>query len=117
MTLKPRIGDIIHRREVDMRAQISRLCCLPAALTFTLAIHISAQDPPTPQTISTDPQDWPMYNHDSFGTRWNRGESVLSVSTVSKLHEKWRYLTAGDVYAPPAVVDNVVYLGDSSGVF
>ena len=58
-----------------------------------------------------------MYNYDSSGTRWNRGETVLNASNVSKLHEKWRYLTTGDVYATPAVVDNTVYFGDSSGVF
>lgn len=30
-------------------------------------------------------------------------------------HLEWRYLTTGDVYATPAVVDNTVYFGDTSG--
>jgi outer membrane protein assembly factor BamB len=58
-----------------------------------------------------------MYNHDSLGTRWNTGETVLSTTNVGRLKEKWRYSTAGDVYGTPAVVDNTIYFGDTSGRF
>jgi polyvinyl alcohol dehydrogenase (cytochrome) len=89
---------------------------LPVAFVITVAAAC-AQGVQTSNAISTDPQDWPMYNYDSFGTRWNRGENILNTSTVHQLHEKWRFWTAGDVYATPAVVDNTVYFGDSSGAF
>lgn len=74
-------------------------------------------DEESTQAISSNPQDWPMYNHDSQGTRWNTGEKVLSTRNVARLREKWRYITAGDVYGTPAVVDNTIYFGDTSGRF
>jgi polyvinyl alcohol dehydrogenase (cytochrome) len=89
---------------------------LRTAFAFT-AVVACAQGVQNSTTISADLQDWPMYNYDSFGTRWNRGENILNTSTVHGLHEKWRFWTAGDVYATPAVVDNTVYFGDSSGAF
>jgi polyvinyl alcohol dehydrogenase (cytochrome) len=85
---------------------------IASALTYIA----SAQNEPR-QAISADPQDWPMYNHDSIGTRQNSGETVLSAATVPNLHVKWRIFTEGDVYATPAVVNNIVYFGDSSGTF
>lgn len=97
--------------------RIPRVYHLLVLFALTPAIYAPAQNVPAPQAISTDPQDWPMYNHDSFGTRWNSGETTLSTANVSHLHEKWRYLTTGDVYATPAVVDNTVYFGDTSGTF
>jgi polyvinyl alcohol dehydrogenase (cytochrome) len=66
-------------------------------------------------TVSHDPNDWPMYNHDARGTRFNIGEQQLSPSSVWRLQQKWMYLTAGDVYATPAVVDGTVYAGDTTG--
>ena len=90
-----------------MKLQIPRSYVWLLALTSGPALGIWAQDPP--QVVSGDPQDWPMYNRDSFGTRWNRGETILGVATVPKLHEIWRYATPGDVYATPAVVGNIVY--------
>jgi glucose dehydrogenase len=69
----------------------------------------------TRQRVSHDPNDWPMYNHDVHGTRFNKGERRLSVESVPKLQQKWVYSTAGDVYATPVVVDDLVYAGDTSG--
>jgi polyvinyl alcohol dehydrogenase (cytochrome) len=100
-----------------MRFRTACSRCLPTALAFTVTAAACAQGVQSSNTVSTDLQDWPMYNSDSFGTRWNRGENILSTSTVRELHEKWRFWTAGDVYATPAVVDNTVYFGDSSGAF
>jgi polyvinyl alcohol dehydrogenase (cytochrome) len=99
-----------------MLQTFSRAGLLPL-LVFLVALRASAQDGSSQQTISRDPQDWPMYNHDSLATRWNSREKTLSVSNVWALHEKWRFWTTGDVYATPAVVDNTVYFGDSSGTF
>ena len=96
-----------------------RFCsvALLALSVLGLATPIASGQIASPQAISSDPQDWPMYNHDSQGTRWNTGETVLSTTNVGSLKEKWRYFTAGDVYGTPAVVDNTIYFGDSSGRF
>jgi putative pyrroloquinoline-quinone-binding quinoprotein len=69
------------------------------------------------QTLSDDPNDWPMYNHDPLGTRLNSAESALSTKAAHNLKYKWMYFTVGDVYATPVVVDNTVYAGDTSGLF
>jgi polyvinyl alcohol dehydrogenase (cytochrome) len=67
------------------------------------------------ERVSHDPNDWPMFNHDAQGSRFNRGEWKLSTKSVRHLQQKWMYRTAGDVYATPVVVDDIVYAGDSSG--
>ncbi|MBV8278922.1 MAG: PQQ-binding-like beta-propeller repeat protein [Verrucomicrobia bacterium] len=90
---------------------------LLALSVLGLATPIASGQIARPQRISRDPQDWPMYNHDSEGTRWNTGERVLSATNVGSLTEKWRYPTTGDVYGTPAVVDNTIYFGDTSGTF
>ncbi len=84
-----------------------------------LAVHgvLCGQAPTAPQTISADANDWPMYNHDAQGTRFNSSESTLTKTNVHGLKYKWAYLTAGDVYATPAVVDETVYAGDTRGNF
>lgn len=65
------------------------------------------QAPPLGQLINSDPNDWPMYNHDARGSRSNASERHLTADNVDKLKGKWFFSTAGDVYATPAVVDNV----------
>lgn len=61
-----------------------------------------------------DAQDWPMYGHDIFGTR-HAVEHKLSPRTVGKLKLEWSFATAGVVNGTPAVVDGVIYAGDSTG--
>ena len=61
--------------------------------------------------------DWSMYNLDPAGTRDNTAESTLSADNVSGLHQLWDFPTAGIVTGTPAVVDNVAYAGDTSGMF
>src|SRR5262245_45693876 len=41
--------------------------------------------------VSADPHDWPMYNRDVLGTRYNPAEKTLSKENVDKLVEKWRF--------------------------
>lgn len=64
-----------------------------------------------------DPADWPMYNHDAQGTRFNRYEQQLNRDSVRSLRVKWVFPTSGDVYATPAVVGHLVYAGDVGGNF
>jgi glucose dehydrogenase len=61
--------------------------------------------------------DWPMYNHDVAGWRFNPAEKALSPANVGKLVEKWRFPAAnsketiGVVHATPSVVAGEVYFG------
>ena len=54
---------------------------------FTLSLSCClcfGQFEPVAQTVSNDPNDWPMYNHDSLGTRFNSAESALSTKTATR---------------------------------
>jgi polyvinyl alcohol dehydrogenase (cytochrome) len=95
-------------------SQRGTLLVLVLSLSYSLCLGQFEQ---SPQTVSNDASDWPMYNHDSLGTRFNSRESALSTTTARKLQYKWIYFTAGDVYATPVVVDDTVYAGDTSGIF
>ncbi len=69
------------------------------------------------QRVSDNPTDWPLYNHDERGSRFNSAERRLRPSTVSELAIEWQYAAAGPVNATPAVVNGRVYAGDSTGLF
>jgi glucose dehydrogenase len=45
--------------------------------------------------VSADPNDWPMYNRDVIGTRFNWAEQTLGKENVARLVEKWRFPPAG----------------------
>ena len=84
-----------------------------------LSLSVLGQNPGfiPPQTISQDPNDWPMYNHDISGSRFNSAKARLTPKSVKHLKIEWVFPTAGDVYATPSVVHNIVYAGDTSGTF
>jgi polyvinyl alcohol dehydrogenase (cytochrome) len=94
------------------------LSVVTSALALT-AVSILAQDsdPVPTQTVTQGPNDWPMYNHDVQGTRFNPAETTLTRESVSRLKVEWVFPTKGDVYATPAVVNDIVYAGDTSGTF
>lgn len=64
--------------------------------------------------------DWPTYNHDPAGWRYNPAETILSPANVHQLTEKWRFPAAGSaekigvVHATPAVVNGEVYFGTAT---
>ena len=64
--------------------------------------------------------DWPMYNHDTAGWRFNPAEKALSAANVGQIVEKWRFPTAdskdtiGVVHATPTVVAGEVYFGTAT---
>src|SRR5690348_12435520 len=64
-----------YNSSAEVRMKFRTVCsrCLRTAFAFTAAAAC-AQVVQNSNTISADLQDWPMYNYDSFGTRWNRGE-------------------------------------------
>lgn len=57
---------------------------------------------------------WPMFNHDSSGSRWNRAEYELNPATVPGLHILWNFPTAASVSATPVVASDTIYAGDGS---
>jgi len=67
-----------------------------------------------------DPADWPMYNHDVAGWRFNAAETTLSAENVPRLVEKWRFPPEGSsevvgvIHATPAVVDGCAYFGTAT---
>jgi outer membrane protein assembly factor BamB len=69
------------------------------------------------QRVSDDPRDWPQYNRDDEGSRFNPAEWKLRPDTVGRLAIAWQYPTAGPVNATPIVVGHRVYAGDSTGLF
>jgi polyvinyl alcohol dehydrogenase (cytochrome) len=66
------------------------------------------------------PADWPMYNHDPAGWRFNPAEKTLSPANVGKLVEKWRFPAAnstetiGVVHATPTAVAGEIYFGTAT---
>src|SRR5262249_53277283 len=105
-----------------MTAMISRTT--PASFVAITAILLScggavADDRPSTRA-AFDPADWPMYNHDLAGWRFNPAEKTLSPANVGKLVEKWRFPAAeskdtiGVVHATPSVVGGEVYFGTAT---
>lgn len=93
-----------------MRRSTRRGCFLAFAC-FLLA---------APAVRAAEPADWPMYNHDPAGWRFNAAEKTLGPANVGKLVEKWRFPAAdakepiGVVHATPTVVGGEVYFGTAT---
>ena len=88
-------------------------------LAFAAAIEQpakAAEQAASIASVSADPSDWPMYNHDCVGTRHNTGEMAINKENVGQLVEKWRFPaessveTVGVVHAT-VVVNGYVYFG------
>jgi polyvinyl alcohol dehydrogenase (cytochrome) len=87
---------------------------MSAVALLSLSVQAQNLGPVPTQTITQDPNDWPMYNHDVGGTRFNPAETTLTRESVRQgLSIKWYFHTAGDVYATPSVVNNIVYAGEA----
>src|SRR6476660_2285076 len=73
-----------------------------------------------PPLGAVDPADWPTYNHDPVGWRFNPAEKALGPANVGTLVEKWRFPEPGSkeaigvVHATPAVVAGEVYFGTAT---
>ena len=67
-----------------------------------------------------DPNDWPMYNRDVIGSRFNPAETAIGKGNVGGLVEKWRFPAKGSdesigvVHATPSVVNGYVYFGTAT---
>lgn len=94
---------------------IQRLVRWMIGLSLLVGIEAFAKD-----VVAGSPADWPMYNHDSVGWRFNPAEKTLSPANVGTLVEKWRFPAAdsketlGVVHATPTVVAGEVYFGTAT---
>lgn len=69
-----------------------------------------------PAAAGAQDGDWPMYNHDVSGSRFNDAETVLGVSNVGDADVVWTFsIDDASVSGTPAVAGGTVYAGDSSG--
>jgi polyvinyl alcohol dehydrogenase (cytochrome) len=100
-----------HPRRARLRA-VGLLVGASLALCATAAPATRADD-----DDQEDCGNWPMYNHDRSGTRFNSEENTLRASNIAGLHVKWQRDTPAPVSGTPVVVDNTVYAGDLSGKF
>jgi polyvinyl alcohol dehydrogenase (cytochrome) len=98
-----------------------RCHALKSRLTrVALAVVLTAAFLPAIAHAQGDAKDWPMYNRDVIGTRYNRGETSLDRSNVGRLEEKWRFpakgsdLEIGVIHATPIVVGGDVYFGTAT---
>ncbi len=91
-----------------------RPACLLAVVLASLALL------PVAAPAQADPADWPMYNRDVVGWRFNSAEKSLGVANVGKLVEKWRFPAEGSnqivgvIHATPSVVNGYVYFGTAT---
>ena len=90
------------------------LTLVAALLMAPLAISQAAS------AADTSPADWPSYNHDVAGWRFNPDEKTISAANASRLVEKWCFPgtgskeTIGVVHATPSVVAGEVYFGTAT---
>src|SRR5688500_15608695 len=83
----------------SMSAFLSR--CAPVRRTpIQLQLEV-LEDRLVPSGFAYDPHDWPMYNRDPAGTRYNSAESLLSPESVGRLEVKWSLPTEGPVAGTP----------------
>ncbi len=76
----------------------------------------AGKEPSPPITTA----DWPTYNHDARGWRYNDAESRLSANNAPSLLEQWRFPAQGSterigaIHATPSVVHGDVYFGTAT---
>src|SRR5207249_11335665 len=97
-----------------IRQTIGNPVCLSlriALFALYTPLFMACRPEATAQTsAATSPADWPSYNHDASGWRFNPAEKTLGPGNVGKLVEKWRFPAAGSkekvgvVHATPSVV-------------
>ncbi len=93
-----------------------------ASLAWALTappVALRAQEPAKTPAVAGDAHDWPMYNRDVLGTRFNFAEKSLGPKNVDQLVEKWRFPAKdandkiGHVHTVVAV-KGCVYFGTAS---
>ncbi len=87
---------------------------------YTLLLMACRPEASAQSGVAVSPADWPSYNHDPSGWRFNPAEKTLGPGNVGKLAEQWRFPAAGSketvgvVHATPSVVVGEVYFGTAT---
>jgi polyvinyl alcohol dehydrogenase (cytochrome) len=89
---------------------------MPHATLLLVLLAAPAGAEPKKSPGAADPNDWPSYNRDVAGTRFNPAEKALGKGNVGRLVEKWRFPPAGSketigVVHATVVVNGHVYFG------
>jgi polyvinyl alcohol dehydrogenase (cytochrome) len=90
-----------------------------ALITGSLSTAVEPE-PTKASPLTSVPADWPTYNHDPAGWRYNADEKTLTPANVGTLVEKWQFPAVdskeviGVVHATPAVVAGEVYFGTAT---
>lgn len=106
----------LRRFHVNVGAVVLALTATLSPVLRCEAAESQANSAAPPITAS----DWPSYNHDLRGWRWNSAETDLSASNASDLVEKWRFPPRGSkekvgaIHATPSVVNGYVYFGTAT---
>jgi glucose dehydrogenase len=85
-----------------------------------LALVLVAAAHPVAARALADAKDWPTYNRDVTGSRYNSGETAISQDNAGRLEEKWRFPRKGSsqeigvIHATPVVVNGYVYFGTTT---
>jgi polyvinyl alcohol dehydrogenase (cytochrome) len=95
------------------------------SMLICLMVMCSAGSVSVASAASSNATDWPTYNGDALGTRSNSSDSAPTPAQLSQkgLEIKWKFpadgssMVVGTFTGTPAVVNGVVYAGDTNGNF
>src|SRR5689334_17064805 len=106
---------------LPVRTILARAVAVVAAASAVLAPVLGGTEPAAAQA---DPGDWPGFLYDTAHTSYNAGATAITPSDVSNLVSAWRWATPASpndgpntLWASPAVVGGVVYIGAEDGYF
>ncbi|WP_280395872.1 PQQ-binding-like beta-propeller repeat protein [Nocardia brasiliensis] len=109
-------------RETDVKARAVRKLRNGRGSWLRLPVLVVAAAVLMTGTGSGEPTtagDWPMWQFDATGSRYNPHEVAITPDTVGKLQLKWAFAFPNTIAASsqPAVVDGTVYVGGRNGTF
>jgi len=87
------------------------------AIVTTVAVIVAGTPAPV-LAGHRDSGDWPMWQHDRSGSRYNGAEHAINARSVSRLTPRWAFVfpeSDGLQSSQPAVVNGTVYVGGHSG--
>lgn len=100
------------------RKALALVACLSVLIISSCGVAASEQADPNRGHRSSD---WPTWQLNPNGTRYNANERTITPSNVDELELKWAYTFGAVPYArvgsQPAVSDGVLYVGGPDGKF
>lgn len=90
------------------------------ALLGAIIPLVAASALPANAALGSRRGDWPTWQGDTFGTRHNAAERVITPATAGNLKLKWAFAYPegpAPVKSQPAVVDGSIFFGGPDGLF